>query len=215
METQSIDDSNSQNSAGKDDKKRSWSNIFLMLAISLPMIAAYVMYATGIGIPTGTVNKGDLLLPATSIASLAATKSDGSSALDIGERKLWRVITVGNDSCSEECKNLLYLSRQVHIRLGEKSVRVERLFLHTGSSYSADFSQWLSTEHPQLVQARVDAEQWRTLMAGSSIAEHRLDGSHIYIIDQEGFAMLSFNSQHEGADLLTDLKRLLRYSYGE
>ena len=194
-------------------KKRSWSNLLVVGVIALPMVAAYVMFATGFGIPTGTINKGELLLPATSLKELDAKTLDGGEALDIDNRLLWRMVMVADNHCSEQCQQLLYLSRQVHIRLGEKSRRVERVYLLNQDQYSEELSGWLTEEHPKLVQATVSGEQWRKLMTPTNAADHGQDGSRLYVVDQQGFAMLSFDQSHDGADMLDDLKRLLRYSY--
>jgi hypothetical protein len=190
--------------------KNGW---LIMAAIMLPMLSAYFIFKTGIGMPTGTVNKGELLQPATSITALDLYDREGKQAQLLDGKKLWRMVMVADDRCSEVCRQQLYLSRQVHIRLAEKSVRVERLFLNSGAPLSAEFQQFLAEEHPRLKTYQLDSDQWRSTFSGTSVADHSLDGSHIYYVDQEGYAMMSYNAEHKGADLLSDIKRLLKYSY--
>lgn len=188
--------------------------LLIFSAILLPMLAAYFIFKTGIGMPGGTVNKGDLLVPATAIVDLQLHNDDGSPATSpITEQSLWRMIIPVSGSCDDQCLRQLYISRQVHIRLGEKAIRVERWLLNAGAALPETQQQHLQKEHPRLRFFNINAEQWRELFADTSVAEHRLDGHHIYMVDQQGYAMMSYNPKHEGADLLTDIKRLLKYSY--
>ncbi|NIB39527.1 hypothetical protein HBA55_08015 [Pseudomaricurvus alkylphenolicus] len=190
-----------------------WVSWLLFGIIGAPMALAYFIYATGWGIPTGTVNRGDLLLPATSITALNINDSQGSS-LNLWEgKKRWRMLIVGDNYCADQCRDMLYLTRQVHIRLGEKARRVERVFLNVDGNYSQELLQTLQRDHPKLVAATTSLGEWQDTLASTNGAEHQADGARVYLVDQEGFAMMSFDDGHEGADLLEDIKRLLKYSY--
>ncbi len=192
-----------------------WSSWFLLAAISLPMIMAYVVFSTGWGIPSGTINKGDLVLPATSIESLPIVDAEGNSVDLLAGKKMWRWLIIGNNQCDDQCQNNLYLSRQVHIRLGEKAIRLERLYLNTDPRFSSDFSQQLSKEHPKLKQLHVNADDWSQLMSSTSVGDSSFEQKSLFVVDQEGFVMMSYDRSHAGADLLDDIKRLLKYSYSE
>ncbi|WP_439134297.1 hypothetical protein [Pseudomaricurvus sp.] len=191
-----------------------WVSWFIVAAFLLPMIAAYVMYTTGIGLPKQTVNKGTLLEPATSILTLDISSTDGNS-IDLTTEKKWRWLIVGSNDCQQECLDTLYTSRQVHIRLGEKATRLERLYLNTASEYDTEFSEQLTVEHPRLVMAHVDAEDWQKTLETTNAADLDLNGTSVYVVDQEGFAMMTYDSSNQGTDLLSDIKRLLKYSYQE
>jgi hypothetical protein len=193
-------------------KVKGW---LVVAAILLPMLSAYLVFKTGVGMPEGTMNKGELLLPATSITDIDMYTNNGEKLDVIAEKKLWRMFIVSTDECAEICRKQLYLSRQVHIRLGEKAIRVERIFLNAGAPLSDEFKQYLKSEHPRLTALNINPEQWRSTFKQTSIEQDSLDGSHVYYVDQEGFAMMSYNETHEGADLLSDIKRLLKYSYEE
>ncbi|GAA5315967.1 MAG: hypothetical protein AseanaTS_11720 [Candidatus Pelagadaptatus aseana] len=201
--------------ANSNNEKVNNNGWLILAAIMLPMVSAYFIFKTGIGMPTGTVNKGELLRPATSVTALDYVNQDGKKVRPFDGKKLWRMVIVADDRCDDVCRQQLYLSRQVHIRLAEKSVRVERLFLNTGAPLSQDFAEFLKQEHPRLQALQIVQSQWRDTFSETSIADHPLNGSHIYYLDQEGYAMMSYDSEHSGADLLDDIKRLLKYSYEE
>lgn len=192
-----------------------WSSWLLLAAISLPMIMAYVVFSTGWGIPTGTINKGDLVLPATSIESLPIVDREGRSVDLLAGKKLWRWLIIGSNQCEDQCQNNLYLSRQVHIRLGEKAIRLERLYLNTDPRFSSEFSEQLSKEHPKLKQLHINSDDWSELISSTSAGDNALEEKSLFVVDQEGFVMMSYDRSHAGADLLDDIKRLLKYSYSE
>ena len=192
-----------------------WSSALLLTAIGLPMIMAYVVFYTGWGIPTNTVNKGQLISPATSLTDLVVTDTASKSVDLFSEEKKWRWIIVGNNECDVSCENTLYLSRQVHIRLGEKARRLERVYLNTANAYSSELSASLSQHHPRLKQLHVSEVSWHQIMSETNVAKNVLNGSWLYMVDQEGFAMMTYDQSHQGADMLDDIKRLLKYSYDE
>lgn len=192
-----------------------WQGALVVSAIVLPMALAYGIFKTGFAMPTGTVNKGDLLVPATAITGLTLLDQQGQTVDLLAGKKMWRMVVVANNECDELCIQQLYTSRQVHKRLSEKSVRVERAFLNTSSQYSEQLKATLDADYPRLKQYRVSPAAWSALMAKTSVAEAPLNGHRLYYIDQQGFAMMSYQPTHEGADLLDDIKRLLKYSYEE
>ncbi len=164
--------------------------------------------------PTGTVNQGDLLSPATLISELKVLDENGID-VELTKGKKWRMVMIGTNRCDASCQDLLYVSRQVHTRLNEKSVRVERIYFNIEANYSEEFSNLLKTDYPRLKRYSTSAQQWQVLFKDTNIADNSLSANQVYYVDQEGFAMMSYNAQHKGADLLKDIKRLLKYSYDE
>ena len=192
-----------------------WQGALVVSAIVLPMALAYGIFKTGFAMPSGTINKGDLLTPATAITGLTLLDQQGQTVDLLAGKKMWRMIVVANNDCDKLCIKQLYTSRQVHKRLSEKSVRVERAFLNTSAAYSDKLKATLDADYPRLKQYRVSPAAWSALMTKTSVAELPLNGHSVYYIDQQGFAMMSYQPTHEGADLLDDIKRLLKYSYEE
>lgn len=200
----------------KDTQRRHrWSGWIIVAGFFVPMALAYTIFVTGLGVPERTINHGDLLVPATSLAKLHVTDTSGNPVdlMQTGEKK-WRWLIVGNNACHQACQDLLYLSRQVHMRLGEKAHRLERMYLNTDELYSAEFSAQLRQDHPRLVMAHVNARDWQHTLANVSV-QSEMNGEMLYVVDQEGFAMMTYSAQHQGNDLLEDIKRLLKYSYEE
>lgn len=187
----------------------------IMMVVFLPMIIAYGIYVTGVGMPNGTVNKGDLITPAQPISTLELRQQDGSLWSIDHQKKKWRWLIPGNSQCDDTCQNNLYLTRQIHIRLAEKASRVERIYLLLDDELSAETQAWLTTEHPHVPVLKTSPAQLQALLSAGALAENALAEGRYLLMDQEGFVMMSYTPAHTGQQLLTDIKRLLKYSYEE
>jgi hypothetical protein len=192
------------------------TGLCLMITIAAPMIIAYWIYHTGIGIPDATVNKGTLLFPATDIRALSANDLNGES-LPIANSpdKRWRILIPIHNQCDESCADNIYTTRQVYKRLAKESHRIERFLIQVseiGFNLDPGFIRTLEIEDPALNIARVEPTQWLNLFSDTN-AIHATKNPSIILVDQDGFAMMIYNESHTGNDLLSDLSRLLRYTY--
>ncbi|WP_444903529.1 hypothetical protein [Microbulbifer sp. CnH-101-E] len=179
-------------------------------SVFLPIVAAYIVFYTGVGIPDGTTNQGELLQPPINFNDLKISSLEEETQLIGGEHQKWRYLIISPSDCGEDCEKLLYTSRQVHIRLGEKASRVERL-LATHHSMTEEKKEKLQLEHPRLKIFRLNDNSVNTL---HELTDHKkIDDVKAILIDQEGFAMMIYDNQHSGNQLLKDIKRLLKYSY--
>ena len=196
-----------------DNTLRNRCTGMLILAIILgPMIAAYIIYKSGFGIPPSTINKGDLLPQAQSIENLSITNIYGEPLNLISGKKQWRLLIPVPINCTKTCLNILYTTRQIHIRLGEKARRVERVLLLQNPQQIKSMQKLLGQNHPRLKWAMVDKFELNALLQ-SEIELNREIYQRYYLMDQQGFIMMSYSDDHTGNELLKDIKRMLKYSY--
>ena len=184
-----------------------------MLAIVLvPMIAAYVMFKTGWGMPAETINKGILLVPPQPVIELNLAENDKTlRRLYPAEKKQWRIIVPVTANCEAACQQNLFITRQAHIRLAEKAYRVERILLAL-ENISEQRKEKILVEHPNVLwldSSRTALTNW---LADTNLAATQLD-KYYFLIDQDGFAMMAYNTEHSGQNLLDDLKKVLKYTY--
>lgn len=195
--------------AVKNRKKMSWQLTAIVLVTLVPMVAAYVAYFTGVGVPQSRVNEGVLLEPARNLADVLPLAQGDKP--EIENNLLWRMIIPVPATCDQACQRNLYITRQVHIRLADKADRVERYAVNIGGSEGAAFLQSIAAEHPGLKSFSMPEEDWHKWLAGTNMPV----SDHAYLlVDQVGFAMMFYSEQHDGNQLLKDLKRVLRYSPG-
>ena len=182
----------------------------VIASVVLPIAAAYLVFFTGVGMPEGTINEGDLLTPPVDVAQLTFFEADSGPMQLATEDPKWRYLIVPAGECDKACEELLYTSRQVHIRLAEKANRVERLLV-TKAPLAAEQRQSLAEQHPRLRFVVLPGEAMTQLQQDIDVLNR--NQPELLLVDQEGFAMMDYDNHHSGNQLLKDIKRLLKYSY--
>lgn len=81
----------------------------------------------------------------------------------------------------------------------------------TDESMTHEKQKKLQIDHPRLKVLRLNESSMNTLQALT--AHQNIDETRAILIDQDGFAMMVYDNQHSGNQLLKDIKRLLKYSY--
>lgn len=194
------------------DEKQKRKNSFTLAAIItvsfLPLVLAYTMFYTGIGVPENTVNNGVLFPVAVSTES--ALGEEKFSALN--SEKKWRLILPIDDRCDEACQKNIYTTRQVHIRLGEKAIRVERVAINIGGGQAADYLTSIATEHPKLKVVDVERKKWNDWLVTTQVDMTALNEPYYLLLDQQGYAMMYYTNAQSGNQLIKDLKRALKHS---
>ena len=186
---------------------RAKGRLQMLLIFAIPAFAiclSYLMYFTGVFIPDGKTNKGQLILPPKSLSQLNLTQGDQSfSEANLDGR--WAILVLGSKDClSEPCQEAMYQTRQAHIALGKETDRVVRTFIADEElSLSHSFQQehpdifWLKANKAVLLK-ELDLREWPT--------------GRYFIVDPLGNVMMGYESAQYGGDLLKDLKRLLKAS---
>lgn len=187
----------------------------IIFAIAAPMVLAYIMFHTGWGVSGNTTNKGVLITPPQEIQKLVLTENSEnlSELYQSSSDKKWRLLVPVVNDCIDsdsDCAKNLYLTRQVHIRLAEKSYRVERIFLMLENIDQTLLTTW-ETQHPSVRYASTSATNFSDWLENQNIS-NELENNY-YLIDQGGLAMMHYNVNHSGQDLLDDIKKLLKFSY--
>jgi len=186
-------------------KPRSRRPLIIILVVSiLPIALAYFVYFTGIGLPSRTVNAGHFIEPAKSVEALVGASTWSEFQAD----KKWRLIVPIGAPCDASCEKNLYTSRQVHIRLAQNSERVERYAAMTGQLQETALAE-IKKEHPRLTFLTTpvdDVNAWIDTLPDA------ISDDFYLLIDQEGRAMMSYDSSLHGNLVLKDIKRALKYS---
>lgn len=159
----------------------------------------------------GTNNRGTLLNPIVVMADMPLTDQQGDAWLWQEQAPKWRLLLPFVGTCEDACRDFLYTSRQVHIRLDKKTQRVKRVFLNLGAPLDDEMNAFIKREHPYLTVVRGDLADFSALI-GSTNAQWTGDTSRLFLVDQQGVAMMYYTPEHDGSDLLGDLKHLIKYS---
>lgn len=196
--------------ANPTKKSKPWQLIAILLATVIPIVAAYVAYYTGIGVPDERVNEGTLLTPAKNLQDLLPQAQGEVPGFD--KNYLWRILIPITGTCNEACAKNLYTTRQVHIRLAQNAERVERYAVNLGGDSGDQFLQEIAAEHPLLKHFAVDQKTWDEWLQDANVPADLNAEPYYILVDQVGFTVTMYNAEHDGNQLLKDIKRVLRYS---
>lgn len=215
--------------------KRSMAMFWLVVLVCIaPVAASYFLYY-GVR-PEGRTNYGTLLNPqiavdATATAPLVrATRESGFvdflaalpqdnprlALASLGDfRGRWLLVRVGPSSCDEDCRNQLYVMRQLRLTTGRERDRVERLWLVTdaGTPAAQSLADYQGTWVLSVSQADID--RWpreapnQAAPGGAAAAP---SAGHFWLIDPLGNLMMRFPLDPDPAKMKKDLIKLLKAS---
>ncbi|MFT5116856.1 MAG: cytochrome oxidase Cu insertion factor (SCO1/SenC/PrrC family) [Kiritimatiellia bacterium] len=195
-------------------KRNRFFAVMIILIVVAPMGIAYVMYQTGWGVSAGTTNKGTLLSPPVALNELSLVKNTSLLAelfVDKKSVKRWRLLVPVSAGCSEVCQKNLYTTRQVHIRLAEKSYRLERVLLAL-DTLPLNLQTLLLQKHPNTLLANSTHENFKQWISAAANSSDNAE-DYYYLVDQGGLVMMQYDVSHTGQDLLDDVKKLLKFTY--
>lgn len=181
--------------------------LFIITLFVLPLALAWLL--VGRWQPGQTVNKGELLTPAQPVFHLQLRQPNGD-VLDASYLQGHWTLVYPAASCDERCKQGLYHMRQVRLALGKDMERAQILYLQPQVP-DAGLVQWLAKEHPAATSGGTD-EKTLDFFRHAFPGEIASLGQWIYIIDPLGNMFIRYGVDDDPKGILTDLKRLFKYS---
>jgi hypothetical protein len=159
----------------------------------------------------GTTNHGTLLQPALPVDGLPLRDDKGNPWRWTEHKPKWRLLIPAGRECDEECRELLYVSRQVHLLLGKYTGRFERVYINLEDSLDVATAQYLEQEHHYAKVLAADRAAFDTWTEDSNLPWGQGTMPAI-LVDPAGLAMMFYTVDIAGNDMLEDINHLLRYS---
>lgn len=179
--------------------------LILFLLFFGPLIAAWVWFFHFSDARPGTVNKGDLVEPVIPLTGSELYAAGMTSPVQPFDED-WTILFIAPDGCGDECRQALFVTRQVWIRLNKDADRVQRIMV-TGfaaqAGIDAEAHRDLKVFHADAPFFREFSDSGRAALAGAN---------RVYLVDPLGNLMMSYPLTLEPEMLHDDPKRLLRYS---
>jgi len=173
----------------------------LFAIAGVPLVFAMVMYFGQIMVPAERTNHGELILPPLAAGPLVGLDDSLSTPAP------WTLLTWGEGTCDEQCRQSLYVIRQVNLALGRDASRVRHMLVVPEGMGGE--SESLTQDYPQLQVRQVK----RDLLEAVFGAQERQAGNFaVYVVDPLGNLMLRYQPGQNGSDVLEDMKKLLRVS---
>ena len=189
------------------------NKIKLLVLILVPfvlMLLAWFIFYTGVGMPSGTSNKGALINPPLQLNELLP---DGAEPLVHRDNTDWFFLLPSQSTCDEACMQRLYLTRQIRTALGKHTHKIQRLLLKaTGTELSTDLQDLLAAEHTDLRVVDIDWAKLEQAMASHESAVNSQPFMDYYLADFRGFIMMFYAEEHSYKDTMHDVKFLLKYA---
>jgi hypothetical protein len=182
----------------------------LLAALFLaPVAVAFYLYYGGWH-ASGNVSHGDLITPARPLPEVSLSGPDGVPSADLLKGK-WSLIYADEGSCDADCRQALYVMRQVRLSLNQNMDRVQRVFLYRGECCAEPY---FSTEQRGLIVRDIDSAAGQKLMSvlGASAPAHDAS-SRVWIADPLGNLVMSYPPDSDPKGMIADLKKLLRLSH--
>ncbi|MCY1554680.1 hypothetical protein D9M68_912670 [compost metagenome] len=106
--------------------------------------------------------------------------------------------------CDTDCKQLVFLARQIHIGLNRDTARASHA-LASAQPLADDYDALLRREYPQLTRYQLESQAYGQV-AGEAA------GAQLWIVDPHGNLVLRYDSKSKGKAILNDLRHLLKIS---
>lgn len=184
-----------------------WKLLAIMLVCSLPIFAA--CYAYFVLRPQGQAALGELISPVRVMPQTPLVGLDGAPKLLEPLKGQWLLVAVAPGVCDEDCRQRLFLQRQLREILGKDKDRVDRVWL---VSDSQNPPVELAKPMSELAVLRVSDQvlkDWLEVPAGKSVTDY------LFVVDPLGNAMMRFPARFDSTQAnkaRRDMERLLRAS---
>lgn len=169
--------------------------MLVVLVAVAPMILATSMYRFKFWLPQDRSVHGQLIGTGQSRAELGVQADESR----------WQLLVSAPGDCAAECRQLVYLARQIQIGLGRDASRASHA-LANAQPLTADYSAQLSREYPQLQRYPLDVSAYRKAIPG-------IEAAQLWIVDPHGNLVLRYGAEVNGKNVLNDLRQLLKLSH--
>jgi hypothetical protein len=188
--------------SGAPSQRRARLQFVLIAAVFLgPLLLAAWLYFQGNPLqPSGRTNHGALLEPIVNIGEILPESAIGGLA-----DTAWLLLYPNSDACDERCEEALYTIRQSRLMLGREMDRLQRVFLHVESPPDTVF---LAAEHQGLIT--LEDSKLIALLENKRPVDVAAGG--YYLVDPLGNLVMYFHPDLNPADMVDDIKHLLRLS---
>lgn len=176
--------------------KKSVTKYYILLLLALmfaaPGIAAYVFYHHPAWLGVTKVNKGNLLTPALAL-----------DVFDKGDK--WRLVFLSPNSCEQTCLQQLDILARIRLALGRKLYQVDEWLLLADQTASISEKSVAILKKQDVHFALLTSAQMASLVNLPPEAS-------IFIVNPEGYLILSYRAAVNPDDVYKDLKLLLNTS---
>jgi hypothetical protein len=188
-------------------RRRVWLTPALIgIAAVAPVVVAVLLYVHPAWFALGRTNHGRLLNPPVKIHMTTLARPLAGSPLPRDYfHGSWTMVYVGGPHCDPDCREALYVTRQIRLGMGRSIRRVQRLYVVRGTHVPKPKA--LHAAHPDLAMALAAGSAGQRFAAQFT---DRAESASIYLVDPRGLLMMTYPVNDPPLGLLKDLRHLLK-----
>lgn len=185
--------------------------LLLLLAIfALPVLLVVGMYKIEWR-PSGGSSHGQLQQPPRPLSLSELRDASGDSFAAANWKEKWSLLTISPQGCPADCMERMRVMRQVHAALNKEIGRLQRVLL-LPSGAPEEVVRTLRETYPDL-HVLTGAGAADLAMQFDVAGESAGGGGKLYLVDPLGNWMMTYPHNFDPKGLLSDLQRLLKYSW--
>lgn len=204
----SLPDAGDAVAAVQRSRRGRWQMLAVLLVCAAPVAASYFTYY--VLRPEGRRNYGELIEPQRAMPGGArAAALDGTPRPLEALRGQWLLVSAAPGACDADCRQNLYLQRQLRESMGRDKDRMDWVWLVTDDAAPPPEIAPALEQATVLRVPQATLAQWLAPAPGHALSEH------LYVIDPLGHWMMRFPAHMDragAAKAKRDLERLLRAS---
>ena len=205
------------NTVSHDPASRRRSRISLIFVLGMfaaPLAIAWLVLSIfPEWMPTGKANHGELVSPVRPLPAFQLQTLSGESVDETFFRGKWTIVYLAQGGCDRPCVEQLYNIRQVRLAQGKNIDRLQRLLLWQDDGTSSEKRMELQKHFPGQVIVPLSGQGTAALLDPFVLDETPpLAAGRIYLVDPQGYLMMSYEPEDEPRGMIKDLERLLKYS---
>jgi hypothetical protein len=180
--------------------------ILIVLVTLVPVLLALLVYFFPGWFTLGHSNHGNLLKPPVKInvPTLPRVFDEAPLPDDFLHGK-WTMVYLSGPHCGADCRDTLYVTRQIRLGMGRNIRRVQRLFVVRGDHLEG--AERIHAEHPDLTVVTAAGTAGRRFAAQFT---SRADEPSIFLVDPHGMLMMTYPAKAKPLGLIKDLRHLLK-----
>jgi len=188
------------------EKRRRLTPIFIVAVTLVPVILALLVYFFPGWFMLGHSNHGHLVKPPVKINVPTLPRLFADTPLpDDFLRGKWTMVYLSGPHCGAECRDTLYVTRQIRLGMGRNIRRVQRLYVVQGDHL--EDAKRLRAAHPDLTMVTAAGAAGRRFAAQFT---DRAEAPSIFLVDPHGRLMMTYPVKAKPLGLIKDLRHLLK-----
>lgn len=198
----------SQNPTEQQTAKGKKMFLLLALVFVLPFTLAFALHL--LDVRPGGKSFGQLVTPVVALEVPAFGDTKGNAFAPENWQKIWSIVLVDDGNCAAACEGNVDKLNRVHRTLYKDADRIQRILILENTFDTARIQQ-LQEKFPKLVVLPVqDAAQQQFVETFNQAAP----AGSIYIVDHHSNLMMHYPQTADPKAVRTDLKKLLKTSWG-